>query len=169
MFAKRDPKEIRDNVFSAIGKGWMLISAGMDGHCNPMTASWGGLGVLWGKDVATIYVRPQRYTYTFLEGTDCFALNFFTEEHRETLNFCGSRSGRDVDKVAACGLTVAKAECGAPYFEQARLVLICRKLYAQDFDLDKFVDPSIPASVYSGEDLPHRMYIGEILEVLEQQ
>ena len=167
MFHNIDPKEIQENVFSAIGSRWMLITAGKEGVCNPMTASWGGLGVLWGKNVATIYIRPQRYTYGIVEGTDTFALNFLPESRRDALNLCGTKSGRDMDKMAACGLTAARAACGAPYVEQAELVLVCKKLYYQDLEPSHFLDEHIETH-YAEKDY-HRMYIGEIVEVLAEK
>lgn len=161
-----DPKTIEKNVFSAIGKDWMLITAGDRQSCNTMTASWGGLGVLWGKDVATIYVRPQRYTYGFLEREDYFTLSFLPEEYRQALSFCGSKSGREVDKISHCGLTPAYGEGDAPYFEEAELVLVCRKLYFQDIDPARFLVPEIEDN-YPKKDY-HRMYIGEVKEVLQK-
>ena len=113
MFGRIDPKELNQNVFSMIGEQWMLVTAGTAERCNTMTASWGGLGVLWGKPVATVYIRPQRYTLEFVEREDCFTLSFFGEEYRKALALCGSKSGRDVDKVKECGFTVAGAARGA--------------------------------------------------------
>ena len=127
MFSRIDPKELDQNVFSMIGEQWMLVTAGTAERCNTMTASWGGLGVLWGKPVATVYIRPQRYTLEFVERENCFTLSFFGEEYRKALALCGSKSGRDVDKVKECGFTVAGAACGAPYFEEAGLVLVCKR------------------------------------------
>ena len=131
MFSRIDPKELDQNVFSMIGEQWMLVTAGTAERCNTMTASWGGLGVLWGKPVATVYIRPQRYTLEFVERENCFTLSFFGEEYRKALALCGSKSGRDVDKVKECGFTVAGAACGAPYFEEAGLVLVCKKAYCR--------------------------------------
>ena len=124
MFHEVDPNSLQENVFSLIGRDWMLITAGTAERCNTMTASWGGLGVLWGGPAATIYVRPQRYTKEFLDREEYFTLSFFGQEHRQALSLCGSKSGREVDKVKECGFTVQTARCGAPYFEQARLVLV---------------------------------------------
>lgn len=111
---KIDVKSLQDNVFSLIGDRWMLITAGTAERCNTMTASWGGLGVLWGAPAATIYLRPQRYTKEFVDREEYFTLAFFGEEQRKALTLCGSKSGREVDKVKECGFTVAQAECGAP-------------------------------------------------------
>ena len=166
MFEKIDPKTLDQNVFSLIGDQWMLITAGTREHCNTMTASWGGLGVLWGKPVATIYIRPQRYTLEFVEREDTFTLCFFGEAYRKELALCGSKSGREVDKIKECGFTVAMAE-GAPYFEEADLVLVCKKAYWQDMDPTHFLDGEIDGKWYPQKDY-HRIFIGEILEVLRK-
>ncbi len=166
MFEKIDPKALDQNVFSLIGDQWMLITAGTKDQCNTMTASWGGLGVLWGKPVATVYIRPQRYTLEFVEREDTFTLCFFGEEYRKALALCGSKSGRDMDKVKECGFTVATAE-GAPYFEEADLVLVCKKSYWQDMDPTHFLDREIDSKWYPEKDY-HRIFIGEILEVLRK-
>ena len=167
MFEKSDPKALDQNVFSLIGDQWMLITAGNQDQCNTMTASWGGLGVLWGKPVATVYIRPQRYTLEFVEREDTFTLCFFGEQYRKALALCGSKSGRDVDKVKECGFTVATAE-GAPYFEEADLVLVCKKAYWQDMDPTHFLDGEIDSKWYPEKDY-HRIFIGEIVEVLRKK
>ena len=163
MLRKIQPNELSDNVFSLIGDEWMLITAGTADKCNTMTASWGGLGVLWGAPAATIYVRPQRYTKEFIDREEYFTLSFFGSDYRKELALCGAKSGRELDKIKECGFTIARGEGGAPYFEQARLVLVCRKRYAQELDAQ-----AMPAEVkekwYPNEDY-HTMYIGQIAEV----
>lgn len=164
MLHQIDPKTLTENVFSLIGDRWTLITAGTREACNTMTAAWGGLGVLWKKPVATIFVRPQRYTYSFVEGSEYFTLTFFGEgEQREALALCGTKSGRDMDKFAASGLTVAEAPCGAPYVAEGKLVLVCRKLYRQELTQDCFVDQSLVDIHYPEKDF-HTMYVGEIVE-----
>ena len=163
MFQKADPKTLEFNVFSAIGDQWMLITAGTKDKCNTMTASWGGLGVLWGAPMAVAYIRPQRYTKEFVDNSEYFTLSFFSEQYRKQLALCGSKSGREIDKVKECGFTVAEAQGGAPYFEQADLVFVCRKRMVQ-----KMEESLIPAYVrekwYEGD--YHTMYWGEIVETL---
>ena len=164
MLQKIDPKTLDKNVFSAIGEQWMLITAGTADKCNTMTASWGGLGILWGAPAATCYIRPQRYTKEFVDREDYFTLAFFGEEYRKALSLCGSKSGRDVDKVKECGFTVKTAGCGAPYFEEAELVLVCRKRFAQPMDPDN-IHQEIKDKWYPEQDY-HTLYVGEIIEVL---
>lgn len=82
-----------------IGKEWLLITAEKDGKANTMTASWGGVGVLWGKNVATLYIRPQRYTKEFVDASDTLSLSVLDESFRKTLNYLGTVSGRDENKI----------------------------------------------------------------------
>ena len=144
----------------------MLITA-EDSHnkVNTMTASWGCAGILWNKPVAVCFIRPQRYTYGIVEDTDSLTLSFFpANEHREALRYCGTRSGRDGDKFAATGLTVAYTEERIPYPAEANLVLVCRKLYADDLKENRFIDPDM-LKHYAAKDY-HRFYICEIINVL---
>ena len=157
-----DPENITDNVFTAIGKNWMLVSAEKDDGVNPMTASWGGLGVLWNKNVATIYIRPTRYTYELLEKNDRFILSFFGEHRRIELMRCGSVSGRDVDKVSDVGFNLIRSDKGVPYFDEAEITLICRKIYFSDLNPDNFLTKD--AHIQYPEKDYHRMYIGEIID-----
>lgn len=155
---------IPDNAIRLIGDDWMLITAGTLDSYNTMTASWGALGVLWGRPVAFCFVRPQRHTYGFIERHDTFSLSFFRERYRNALTFCGTKSGRDVDKAREAGLTALAGNDGTVHFEQARLVFECRKLYFQDIDPDRFLDPAI-ADNYPKQDY-HRMYVGGITRCL---
>jgi len=159
-FKTMEPEAISENVFKLIGKDWMLISAGTIQKYNTMTASWGGLGVLWNKKVCFCVIRPQRYTYQFMEKADTFSLTFFTENHRSALAYCGAHSGRDVDKAKENNLTALEIAPGVVSFAEARLVIVCQKLYYQDIDPTHFIDPLI-ADLYPQRDF-HRMYIGEI-------
>lgn len=164
-FREISVEELKDNPFTLINKDWMLITAGNQDKHNTMTASWGGVGELWGKYVSTIYIRPQRYTLEFVEREDFYSLCFFGPEYRQALSLCGSRSGRDVDKDKETGLT-PRFDQAAPYYEQARLVFICRKLYRQDMEKDSFLDKSLLEKWYDND--LHRMFIGEIVKVLEK-
>lgn len=158
-------EDMKLNPFTTIGKEWMLITAGDEKH-NTMTASWGGLGVLWGKNVATVYIRESRYTIEFVEDSDYFSLCVFDEMYRDALNFCGTKSGRDFDKDKEANLT-ALYDQKAPYYAEAKLVFICKKLYHQNMTEDSFIDKSILDDVYPDRDL-HRVFVGEIVEVLEK-
>ena len=165
-FINISPEELTENSFSMIGKDWMLITAGTPTQCNTMTASWGSVGVLWNKPIAIAYVRPTRYTYGCMEQADRFTLSVLPEEYRDALRLCGTMSGRDGDKFAAAGLTVCETN-GVAAVEEARLILVCRKLYVQDIQESNFVDKSL-LSHYKANDF-HRQYIGEIEAVLKRR
>ncbi len=160
-FKPLELETLPDNTFKLIHQDWMLITAGPMKHYNTMTANWGGLGYLWMRQVCYCFVRRQRYTYQFMESAPTFSLTFFAEHYRPALELCGSRSGRDLDKAAACGLTPIEITPGITSFAEARLVFECKKIYAQDIDPACFIDPSI-AEIYTARDY-HRMYIGEII------
>lgn len=167
MFHEVNPKTLAVNPFQAIGNQWMLITAGTQEHCNTMTASWGGVGIMWGKTVATAYIRPQRYTKQFVDEQEYFTLSFLPEEYRKALIYCGTVSGRDEDKITGSGLTVEASACGAPYFAEAELVLVCRKLYRQTMKPECFLDVSQDSQWYPEKDY-HDMYIAEITQVLRR-
>ena len=153
-----------ENVFELIGKKWMLITAGTIDSYNTMTASWGGLGVLWNKKICFCFIRPSRYTYNFMEKSDFFSLSFFNEEYRDVLQFCGTNSGRDVDKVSMTGITPLEGFAGTVYFAEAKLVLECKKIYYQDLDHTHFIESDIME--HYPEENYHRIYIGEIIKCL---
>lgn len=156
--------EFSENPFKLIGSDWMLITAKKGDKTNMMTASWGGVGILWNKPVATIYVRPQRYTKEFIDNEEYFSLCVLPEEYRQILNYCGTKSGRDEDKIAETKLTIDESE-KAPIFKEARLVLICKKMYAQDLTEQSFIDKSLVEKNYKAKDF-HTMYIAEIEKIL---
>ncbi len=161
---KIDPKQIDENVIRLIGSQWMLVTAGNPAHFNTMTASWGGLGFLWNRPVAFVFIRPQRYTFQFAEENSGLTLSFFGEEYRDALKICGSRSGRDTDKVAEAGLTPEPTPGGNVAFGEASLVLECRKLYAEMLRPEAFALPGILEQWYPTGDL-HKMYVVEIVNV----
>ena len=156
--------EFSENPFKLIGSDWMLITAKKGDKTNMMTASWGGVGILWNKPVATIYVRPQRYTKEFIDNEEYFSLCVLPEEYRQILNYCGTKSGRDEDKIAETKLTIDESG-KAPIFKESRLVLICKKLYAQDLTEQSFIDKSLVEKNYKAKDF-HTMYIAEIEKIL---
>jgi flavin reductase (DIM6/NTAB) family NADH-FMN oxidoreductase RutF len=145
---------------------WLLLAAGdfskKDYNC--MTVGWGSFGVMWGRPLAMIVVRPTRHTWQLMERSDSFSLSAFPEEYRGCLSWCGSHSGRDGDKAAAAGLTaIACRSIRSPGFEEAELIIECRKTYWSDFDPSHFIAPGIEAN-YPNKDY-HRMYFGEILAI----
>ena len=153
------------NPFTKIGKEWALISAGDKNKCNTMTVSWGGVGVLWGKNVVYIFIRDSRYTKEFIDNGEFFSMSFFNEKYRDALSYCGKESGRNVDdKFKGAGLTPAFRH-NIPSPDEANLVLLCRKMAAVPITEDTFVDPQIMPKWYSDNDM-HVMYVGEIIEAV---
>ena len=155
------------NPFDLIGQKWMLISAGTEDKWNTMTASWGGLGVLWGKNVATCYIRPQRYTKKFVDANDTFTLSFYGPEHKQALSICGSKSGRDCDKVREAGLTPYFVD-GTAAFEEADMVFVCKKLYEDEIRPENFIAKENDEKWYPEKDY-HTVYIAEITKVLVRE
>ena len=168
LFKEISIRDLQDNVVKLIGDDWMLITAGTIDSCNMMTASWGGIGNLWNVPVAFIFIRPQRYTYQFTENEKYFTLTFFEEKDREILNFCGSTSGKYINKIEKTGLITLETENKNVYFKQARLVIECEKLYSDFIDPQGFTSNEIPENIYPKNDF-HKMYIGKILKVLVRE
>ena len=139
--------EIKDigkyvNTIDDIGSKWMLVASSKDGKTNALTASWGGLGFLWRRPVAFIFIRPSRYTYDFIEKSGTFTLTFF-DGQKEALGYLGKTSGRDVpDKIAKAGLHETEVS-GSPTFEEGRFMISCRVIYRDPMDREKFVDKQI--------------------------
>ncbi len=161
-FREIKPEEMVSSVFEDIGSKWMLITARKkDGTLNTMTASWGALGVLWGKNVFICFVRPQRYTHEFTEDSDRISISFFGEEYRKALKICGSESGRDVDKIAKAGLTAfcKKDNVG---FKQAERIIYGKKLYAGKLDPKCFLTDDIE-KWYNND--YHTVYICEVEKI----
>lgn len=160
-----NPIEIKDNFIKLISSDWMLIAAGDETKYNMMTASWGGIGELWGKHVATAYVRPERYTDQFIAATHRFTLSFFTSDMKKMLGVMGKESGRNFDKMKFEGLTAKTLPSGQVTFEEARLVLDCKVLYVDELQADKFLDEESLAKWYNDEPggSLHNIYIAEIV------
>lgn len=157
----------KEDAFKLIGQEWMLITAGNTSKYNTMTASWGGFGWLWNKPVAFIFVRPERYTHGFIEENERLTLSFFTEDYRKALQICGTKSGRDCDKVKEAGLTPLAMESGTTTFNEARMVLDCRKLFKTEMTDSAFIDKSVLERWYN--DKPggglHTIYVVEVESV----
>lgn len=158
-------REIGKNPVELIADGWGLVTAGSSEKFNTMTVSWGAVGEIWGKDAAFVFIRPQRYTFEFIEKEEIFTLSFYGNEHKDALRICGSKSGRDVDKAEVCGLTPVYVDGGVT-FEQAEYTIVCRKMASQFFDPAGFVDSTIENN-YANKDY-HKMYIGEIIKVYKK-
>ena len=151
--------------FSSIGKEWMLVSSGISEKYplyNTMTASWGGFGYLWEKPVAHIYIRPQRHTFKFSEENEFMSLSFFGGGQKKALGYCGKISGKDEDKAKNIGLNAVLLEPNLIGFEEANLILKCKKLYTSYLEEKNFLSDEIPNFWYQNKDF-HRVYICEIM------
>lgn len=157
-------EELNANAAQLIGHQWMLITAGTPEQFNCMTASWGGLGFLWGRPVAFIFVRPNRHTRRFIDEQSTLTLSFMPEKYRKDLVFCGRNSGRDVDKMAATSLQPMTTAHGSVAMQDADLVLECRKMFCTELQQADFLDWSEVSPQFYAEDNPlHRLYIAEII------
>jgi len=159
---KIDLKELSLSPFCAFDKNWALVSAGPLNDHNAMTISWGELGTLWGKSVATVYVKPARHTYSFMEKNDLFSVSFFPEGNREALSVMGTFSGREGNKDQKAGLHPMEID-GVTTYEEANLVLVCRKIYFADLLKENMSEETF--AKYYEKQAPHRMYVGEVLAV----
>lgn len=155
------------NPFTKIGKEWFLVTAGDMEKFNTMTASWGFMGVMWNKNCVITAIRPQRYTKEFVDNNEYFTISFFDEQCRDALKFCGANSGRDCDKMKETGLVPVEIE-GCVGFEQAEMVIICKKLYAQEMTEESFVVKSVAETNYGAGDY-HTAYYGEIVKAFVKE
>ena len=146
-----NPIDLNESTFRLIGHDGMLVTAAHNSRVNTMTASWGGFGVLFNKNVAYIFVRPQRFTKEFVDGSDRFSLTFFDKSFKKELSYLGTASGKDEDKISKAGLTTLYLG-ETPYFEESRLIMICKKLYAQDMTRESFIDIDMRKKHYPEED-----------------
>lgn len=167
-YDKIDANDLPDNIFKLIADDWMLITAGNKDSYNTMTASWGGFGNIWNKPSSFIFVRDTRYTYQFLQREESFTLSFFTEDYRGALRICGTKSGRDTDKVKEAGLTPIETPSGLMSFDEARMIIECKKVFVQALDLHNLTEPyktKIIEEAYTGESSGHKMFISEITNI----
>ncbi len=155
-------RDIKKSAVELISDGWGLVTAGTEEKFNTMTVSWGGLGEIWGKDAVFVFIRPQRYTYEFIEKEEFFTLSFYGNEYKDALKICGTQSGRNTDKVAAAGLTPLFVD-NTVSFEQAEYTLVCRKMASQFIDPKGFIDEAIDKNYSAGD--YHKVYIAEIVKV----
>lgn len=153
------------DIFKQFDQKWALVTAGTKKDFNTMTISWGGLGTLWSKPCATVYIKPCRYTYKYMNDNDYFTISFFGEDYREDLKILGTKSKRNGDKLSLTKLTpefLGKTIT----FKEAEYTLVCKKIYYQDLDL-KHIPKEIIEHYYT-EETPHRMFVGEVLEIRDK-
>ena len=152
-------------IFSQFDKKWALLTAGELDKFNTMTVSWGGLGTIWNKSVATVYVRLSRYTHEFMDNNEYFTVSFFPEDRKKTLAVLGSKSGREMDKIHNSGLTPVAAGKSVS-FKEAEVTLVCRKLFCQRVELSNIPEAIVKTCYSSGDS--HDMYIGEVVDIIRK-
>lgn len=162
-YSRIDPEKIPGNIIKLLADDWMLVTAGDENDFNMMTASWGGLGHLYGKPVAFCFIYPSRYTYQLMEKGDTYTLSFYTETHRDALKYCGSHSGKNEDKVKGSKLTPITTPTGNRTFKEAWMIIECKKMVSQPFTPEALQDEKLKEE-WKGKPL-HKMYIGEITNV----
>lgn len=158
-----DIKTLTPEVFSVFGTQNALLTAGDRTQSNTMTIGWCGLGRMWNLPACTVYVRPERHTYSFMERQEYFTVSVPAATDHDRIRVFGTRSGRDTDKFAESGFTLAYGANDAPYVAESELVVVCRKLYAQDMKPEHVTDHDTVDKFYAKEGW-HRMYIGEVVE-----
>lgn len=162
------PDSLRDNVFDLIGNQWMLVTAGDTAKMNTMTAAWGGFGMLWSKPTAFITIKDIRYTYQFLQDKHAYTLSFFDEKYRPALNICGTKSGRDTDKIKEAGLTPITTPSGMMTFKEARMVIECVDMYETELDPNAIrpaYKDSIVKEYYTADKGKHHLFLSEIKHI----
>lgn len=157
--------KLNTEILEIFNKDWALVTAGTKEKYNTMTIGWGGLGTLWSKPVATVYVKPIRYTHEFLDANEYFTVSFFDEQYRKALGHLGTVSGKDCDKVAESGLTPLFLANGVT-FAEAYITVVCKKIYRQDMDLAAM--PQFAIDRYYQTEEPHTMYVGEVVNVIRK-
>lgn len=167
-YERIDPKSLQDNPIRLFADNWFVVSAGNKDKFNEMTISWGNIGNVWNEPAVTVYIRNNRFTYPFINNGKYFVLNSFDEQYRDKVKFIGTHSGRDTDKVKATGLTAKFTPLGNPYFNEARLVIECEKIYSDDIDLSHLFKKG--NEMYSSDPKEtHRMFIGRIVNLWKKK
>jgi flavin reductase (DIM6/NTAB) family NADH-FMN oxidoreductase RutF len=142
--------------------GLLLVAQGAQSRPNPITIGWASLGPMWGRPVFTAMIRHSRYSFELLEQSGDFTVNLMPRGMSAALGFCGSKSGRDVDKMGKLGLTPATSNhVTSPGIDEAALILECVVIEKADM-VPETLSRAILASAYADGDF-HRFYFGEIL------
>ncbi len=142
--------------------GLLLAATKPNGASNVMTIGWGTVGIIWGRPIFIVLVRPSRYTYEFIEASGAFTVNVPSEDLRQWVGFCGSHSGRDVDKFAAFKITTTPGQrVAAVTIDPCPMVYECKVVHHNDV-IPAHLDPEVELGAYKGSNY-HRLYYGQIL------
>lgn len=159
-----DLKTLNPEVFQTFATKNALLTAGNRESCNTMTIGWCQVGRIWNQLACTVFVRPERYTYQFTEEQEYFTVSVLPDDAKATMKVCGTKSGRDLDKIKECGLTLCYGADDAPFFDEAEMVLVCKKIYVQDMDESCVLDRDTIMPFYGKHGNWHRIYVGQIVE-----
>ncbi len=159
-------KPIRIDPFRRYNDDWAIVTAGEAGSFNGMTISWGSMGTIWNRPILTVYVRPDRYTWQFLEKHDVFTVSFFPEQYRAALTVMGRNSGRDCDKPKEAGLTPISV-AGSVSYREAEQTFVCKKLYMNQLNYDAV--PDFAKQIYRDGVQPHYLIMGEVVDILDAE
>lgn len=161
-----DLKNFKIAPLYMLDKEWALLTCKDNDKFNMMTISWGGFGTLWHKPIVTIYIRPSRYTYELIEKNDYFTISFYDEEYKKDLGVLGTKSGRDIDKMSCTKLTPEFIN-NIVTFKEAKLTIICKKIYFHDLEIENI--PKDERDKFYSTEPVHRMYIGEVIDVIDKR
>lgn len=166
---KKNIKTFNYNIFNELNEKCPILTCGdRENGFNSMVVSWGGLGVLWGKNVGYVFVRHSRYTFEFIEKSESVTLSFLNDSYNEAKKIFGSKSGRDINKFEETGLhATLDLDFNGYYVCEADYVLKMKKLYSVDLPYDQ-LPQSIKDRYYPTGDM-HRMYVCEITQYLENE
>ena len=162
-------EELKFAPLNDLVKNYALLTSGDKDKYNTMTISWGGFGTIWNKPVETVYVKPIRYTYKFIEDNDYFTVSFYDDEYKDDLIILGTKSGKDIDKISLTKLNPMFLD-NSVSFEEAKITLVCKKIYYQDLNLE-LIKENLSSDIYNrfyGNDPVHRMYIGEVIDIIKK-
>ncbi|MFC1713755.1 flavin reductase family protein [Candidatus Poribacteria bacterium] len=155
---------LKETLDTVRNPGLLLVAADADGKPNAMTIGWGTVGIIWGKPIFIVLVRPSRYTYGLMEQSDDFTVNVPSAELRKAVAFCGSQSGRDYDKFAEMEMTaVPGRKVKSPIIDECVIHYECKIVHKNNVLKDELAS-EIVSSAYSSGDF-HTIYYGEILSV----
>jgi len=155
---------VREMYEQLADEGILIASLDATGKLNPMTIGWGVFGWIWGRPVFTVLVRPSRYTYECIELTGDFTVNVPPADHRDLVDFCGTVSGRDHDKMAVQNLSpLPSRHITSPGIAECPLVFECKVIHTNDVN-PPTLGEDIPARYYPEGDY-HRVYFGRIMSV----
>ena len=127
-----DAFDYAGHICKALPRG-ILMTTAAEGKVNTMTIGWGTIGIEWGKPIFIAFVRDSRYTKELLDKNGEFTINVpMGDIDKKILGYCGTKSGRDTDKIADLGLTLENGEkVSVPGIKELPLTLECKVIYRQ--------------------------------------